>query len=503
MSKKVVCILSLFISSFLSIEAAVTPNNLFCDNAVLQRGMEVPVWGWAKDGEKVTVEFAGQKVTTVANHGKWMVKLNAMKENTIPQDLLIKGENTVVVKNVLIGEVWLCCGQSNMEWALSNSVGGIDASASSTNPNLRIFNVPHAESVTPNDTVNAKWEPSEPRNTKQISAIGYWFSSKLQKELGVPVGFINASWGGTPIEAWISQSAIEKVPNRDNYTYYDSAKIEYEKKMISVMIERDKWLKAKDSARINKLPIPRQPRGAMIGPMRGPTTIFNGEIHPLMPFAIRGIAWYQGENNSNIARAGSYGKLLPIMINSWRSDWGQPQLPFIIFQLSSWGIPQVDPNNVSGIAVVQEAQLNTFLKMPNTALIVTQDMAESNVHYTQKEPIAQRALNAALFLAYKKPVPYLGPIFKSMNIDGNKVILDFDHASNGLLVKGDTLHGFVICGSDRKFVFATARVVKNKVIVSSEKISHPIAVRYGWADFPKVNLFNKEGMPASPFRTDK
>lgn len=503
MLKNFIQLFAISVLCCISTSAAVKPNNLFCDYAVFQRGVEVPVWGFAKEAEKITVQFDGQKITTVAKDGKWMVRLKPMKENSTPQDLLIKGENTVTIKNVLIGEVWLCSGQSNMEWALSRSSGGVEAATNSANSNLRIFSIPYTESVIPNDTVRGQWKPSSPTTTKQMSAVGYWFASKLQKELGVPVGIIIAAKGGTTIQAWMSKPSIDTFSVIDKYSNYDSAKVVYEKDLKKIMIEKDKWEKARDSAKVHNLSIPQQPRNAMITPMRGPTMIYNGEINPLIPFAVRGVAWYQGENNCYPNLAKQYIELLPAFISGWRKAWGKPELPFIIFQLASWGKPKLDPNEKSWIALVQEAQLKTYLKTPNTALIITQDVADSNsVHYTNKEPIGERAKNAALSLVYNKPRIYLGPIFKSMKVEGNRAIIEFYNASNGLVVKGDQLNGFAVSGNDKKFVFATAKIEKNKVIITSDKISQIIAVRYGWADFPIVNLYNKEGIPASPFRTD-
>jgi sialate O-acetylesterase len=482
------------------VQSNVKPNSLFSDNLVLQRGVEVPVWGWAGENEKVTVEFNGQTVLTTTIRGKWMVKLKPMKEGG-PFTMTIKGENTVLIKNILVGEVWICAGQSNMEWALSRSTGGEEASSGSTNPNLRIFNVPHNVKMEPDSNVNANWVISGPKSTKTISAVGYWFLSKLQKELGVPVGFINVSFGGTVIESWISKPVLESMPFKDKYMDLTAMKAEYDANATRVKPVRDAWERAKDSARLKNLPAPSMPAG-LPSEFKGTTTIYNGEIAPLLPFAVKGIAWYQGESNAYPVRANNYHELLPVLIKSWRNDWGRNDLPFIIFQITPNRKPQTDPNEVSGIALIQEAQLKTFLQVPNTALVITMDVAETDVHYKEKEPIGERTMKAALALAYGKDIEYCGPVFESMKIDGSRATLNFSHLGKGLMVKGDTLHGFVICGSDKRFVFADAKIDGSKVVVSSDKVSQPVAVRYGWADFPKVNLFNKEGIPASPFRTD-
>ncbi|MEI7505081.1 MAG: sialate O-acetylesterase, partial [Paludibacter sp.] len=219
--------------------ANVKLNSLFSDNIVLQRNMEVPVWGWADEGEKVTVEFAGQTVSAITQNGKWMVKLKPLKENNIAQEMSVKGNNALSIKNVLVGEVWICSGQSNMEWALSRSTGGEEASAASTNDKLRIFNIPHNVQLQPVDNVNAKWVLSEPKTTKMISAVGYWFMSKLQKELNVPVGFINVAFGGTVIESWLSQEALNAMPVKDKNMDLASMKAEYDKKDLELKPIRD------------------------------------------------------------------------------------------------------------------------------------------------------------------------------------------------------------------------------------------------------------------------
>ena len=488
-----ICVITLF--------ANIKLNSLFSDNVVLQRNMEVPVWGWADEGEKVTVEFAGQTISTITQNGKWMVKLKPLKESSNAQEMKVSGKNTVVIRNILVGEVWICSGQSNMEWALSRSTGGEEASAASTNDQLRIFNVPHNVQLKPVDNVNAKWVLSEPKTTKMISAVGYWFMSKLQKELNVPIGFINVAFGGTVIESWMSQEVLNSMPAKDKYMDLATMKAEYDKKELELKPIRDAWQKAVDSCKINKLPEPARP-AVLPSEFKGATTIYNGEICPIVPYAVKGIAWYQGESNAYVNRAETYYDLLPAMIKLWRGDWQRNDLPFIIFQITPNRKPQTDPNEKSGIAIVQEAQLKTSLTVPNTALVTTMDVAESDVHYKNKQPIGERTMKAALNLAYGKDIEYCGPTYKSFKIDGDKAILEFSHLGTGLTQKGDTLKGFVMAGADKKFYFADAKIIKNNVIVTCKDVLQPVAVRYGWADFPAVNLFNKEGIPASPFRTD-
>jgi sialate O-acetylesterase len=490
-----------FIAGLFNANSEVKLNSLFSNNAVLQQGVEVPVWGTAGNNEKVTVRFAGQSLSTKAVNGKWMVKLHPIKACSEPQTMTIQGENTIAVSNILVGEVWICSGQSNMEWALSRSEGGVEASAESNNNQMRIFNVPHNVQMQAVDNVNAKWVISKPESTKMISAIGYWFLSKLQKELHVPVGFINVSFGGTVIESWMSQKALNAMPFKDKYMDLATMKAEFDKKEQELKPIRDAWQKSVDSCKMNNLPAPPRP-AVLPGEFKGATTIYNGEINPIVPYAIKGIAWYQGESNAYINRAETYYKLLPALIKLWRSDWKRPNLPFIIFQLAGFREPQSNANEKSGLALIREAQLKTVQQIKNTALVVTMDVSESDVHYKNKQIIGERACSSALHLAYGNKTTSSGPVYKSMKIDGNEVVINFKNASPSLIFKGVKLKGFVISGPDKKFHFANARIDGNKIIVSSPDVQQPVAVRYGWADFPEVNLFNKAGIPASPFRTD-
>jgi len=453
---------------------------IFADHMVLQRDAAVPVWGTAAPGENVTVEFAGQKKTTVADvAGKWLVKLDPLKASAEPRELKVGG---VVIRDVLVGEVWLCSGQSNMEWALGRSSGGPEAVAASANPQLRLCTIPHNSRMTPQDDVAAKWVVSGSDSTKFFSAIGWWFGNKLQKELGVPVAIINDSYGGTQIQHWMTVETLRKGPwPQDKSTDVALAKADHDKRVAEAQ---------------------KKPGAAKPGDFRGPGVLWNGMVAPLLKFPVRGVAWYQGESNGYPGVADTYGALLPALIADWRTGFGQPDLPFLIFQISAYRKQQTDPNEISGMAQLREAQLKTAQATPHAALIVTTDLGEPDVHYTNKEPAAERALKAALALAYGRKLESSGPIFKSVEIAGDKAVLHFTHSGGGLVAKGGPLAGFAIAGADRRFVFADARIEGDTVVVSSPQVAQPVAVRYGWADLPKVNLFNQAGLPASPFRTD-
>ncbi len=476
-------------------------NPLFTDNAVLQRDAEVPIWGTARDGEKVTVEIQGQKVTTTATGGKWLVRFRQLTAGG-PLMLAVTGDNHIMLTNVLVGEVWLCSGQSNMEWALARSDGGLEAITNSANPMLRLCRVPHNAQFTPQDEVRVKWELSCPATAKSASAIPYWFGSKLQKELGVPVGIINSAFGGTPIQSWMPAETLKQGPwPQDKWNNPALAKADYDQKVEAARPIKARYEAEKAAALAQKLPAPQPPQG-LPGEFKGATTLWNGEVAPLLPFGLRGVAWYQGENNAYVQVAHDYKNLLPAMIKDWRKGFEQPDLPFLIFQIARNRKWQTNANEASGIAELQEAQAKTAHTTPHVALIVSTDMGGPDVHYTGKEPVAGRAVKAALALAYGRKIEYVSPVFDSAKFVSGKAVLRFSQTAGGLAAKGDKVQGFVIAGADKKFVFADAKIDGDTVTVSSPLVPEPVAVRYGWADLPKVNLFNQAGMPASTFRTD-
>lgn len=487
----------------LALRADVKLPGIFADHMVLQREAPVTLWGWAAPSEEVTVNFAGQQVKTTADaSGEWKAVLAPMTASSENRVLTVSGKNSLSINDVLVGEVWLCSGQSNMEWALGRSTGGPEALAVSTNSNLRFCTIQHNAQLMPQNDVGAKWVISGDPSLKTFSAIGFWFGTKLQKELGLPLAIINDSFGGTPIQGWMPLESLKTGSwPQDSWSDQAAAKAEYEKKKATLQPAYDKYLSDKALAAQNHQPVPEPPKG-WPGYFRGPGTLWNGMVHPLQNFRIRGVAWYQGENNAYVGIANTYRFLLPVLINEWRTDFAQPDLPFLIFQLAPNRKPQIDPNEASGIAVVQEAQLIASQKSPHAALIVTEDLGEPDVHYKQKEPAGERAMHQALSIAYGKQDDFSSPVFKSLEIKGNQAELKFDHVSGGLISKEGTPVGFVVAGEDKKFVFAEAKIDGETVIVSSPSIAKPIAVRYGWADLPKVNMFNAKGLPMAPFRTD-
>jgi len=425
------------------------------DHMVLQADMPVPVWGTAKPGEKVTVKFAGKtKMAVAGKDGKWLVKLDALKTNAKPQTLTVSGANTVTIKDVLVGEAWLCSGQSNMAWPVSRARNFKAEQAAAKYPQIRHYRVGKGG--------GGKWVICSPKTVAGFSATAYFFGRELHKELKVPVGLINSSVGGTPIEAWTggpAKAAAEK-PKAD----------------------------PKKAA-----PKKGRRRGRASG------SLYRSMILPLAPYAIRGATWYQGE--SNAGRGAAYEGQLKGLITGWRGLWQQGDFQFLVVQLPNFRNPQKSPSEPSGWVLVQEGELKA-LELPNTGLAVTIDVGEArNIHPGNKQTVGKRLGLWALGTTYKKKIVYSGPLYKSMKIAGDKVVLTFDHVGGGLVARGGKeLKGFAIAGADKKFVWGKAAIVGKTVEMTGVKA--PKAVRYAWAANPQWSLTNKEGLPASPFRTD-
>jgi sialate O-acetylesterase len=486
--------------------AAVKPHALISDGMVLQQGMPVPLWGSADDGEKVTVRFQGQEVSTTAKGGKWLVRLDNLKAGG-PYELTIQGTNTVPIKNVLVGEVWVASGQSNMEWPVRLSADPEQTAANAKYPLIRLFTVPHTARPTPQSDVQGSWKECGPETVIGFSAVAYFFGRDLHKARNVPVGIINTSWGGTPAEAWTSRPALEAHPQLKGLVdKYEQAVANYPKAVEQYNANKDQ-VRAKYEAAVAKAkaegkrpPNKPQPPADPKTYQHSPATLFNGMIASLQPYAIKGAIWYQGE--SNAGRAYEYRTLFPAMIKNWRETWKQGDFPFLFVQLAPFMAIEAEPKE-STWAELREAQLLTSLRVPNTAMAVITDVGdEKDIHPKQKEPVGGRLALAARALAYGERLTYSGPVYADLKVEGNKAILGFKHTGGGLVAKGGTLEGFTIAGADRKFVKAEAAIQEDKIVVWSPEVEKPVAVRFGWANYPVVNLWNKDGLPASPFRTD-
>lgn len=467
---------------------AVMPNALFSNGVVLQQGVKVPVWGYAKDGEKITVEFQDQTISTTARDGCWMLHLKPLKAGG-PFVMTIAGENTVTITNVLVGEVWLCSGQSNMEMPLSAATNAPEALAGAMDPQLHFFTVAHEATDEPKTNVSGKWVESTPGTAKYFSAVGYFFGRDLRKVLNVPIGLIHSSVGGTPAEAWTEYAVLETDPDLKPILGRQAQAIKDFNPAEAQAENETNIAKAKAEGRdISKVQLIKSPAISI----NRPGGLYNAMIAPLEPFAIAGVIWYQGESNNK--RADEYRKLFPAMIQNWRTAWGEGKFPFLFVQIA----PHRDMT-----PEIREAQFLTWQQVPRTSMAVITDVGEANnIHPTRKEPVGVRLALAARAIAYDEKIEYSGPVYDSMKIKSGHAILTFSHVGSGLVAEGGELKGFSIAGKDGKFFEATAEIDGDKVIVYNSSVTEPAAVRYGWANVPDINLFNQEGLPATPFRTD-
>jgi sialate O-acetylesterase len=488
--------------------ADVKPHALFSDNMVLQQDIQVPIWGTADEGENVTVRFQGQEVSTPTANGKWMVRLDKLRAGG-PFELTISGKNKIEFKNVLVGEVWICSGQSNMEWPITLSAHPNETIKQSKNPMLRLYTVQHTPSLIPEHEIKREgpkgtWLECGPETVPSFSAVAYFFGRDLQKTRNVPVGLIHTSWGGTFAEAWTSQSALHARPELKELAEARGMVLpKYLNALRQYRTDLDNYIRAVTKAVDEGKPLPAAPKTPPNPPDKDPNVsanLYNGMLAPLIPYAIHGAIWYQGE--SNAGRPRQYRTLLPAMIQNWRDDWKQGDFTFLIVQLAPFYKIEQEPKE-SNWAELREAQLLTNLHHPHTGLAVITDVGhETDIHPKQKEPVGHRLALAARALAYGEKIEYSGPVFDRMEVQGDKAILSFTHVGAGLEAKGGALTGFTIAGEDKKFVNAEAEIQGDKVIVHSAKVARPVAARFGWANYPVVNLWNKDGLPASPFRTD-
>jgi len=482
--------------------ALVKPNSLFSNNMVLQRGVSVPIWGTANDGEKVTVEFNGQKVTTVAKDGKWKVNLKALKANSKPSVMTITGENTIKIENILVGEVWVCSGQSNMERQLGprppqKPIYNWEIEKAAANyPEIRQFFVAQKASDTMLSDVNSQWVICDTTSVINFSAVGYFFVRELYKKYHVPIGLLFSSVGGTPAENWTTRATLEANPELKSLAEnYDKAVKNYALALDSFNKSKatlySKWAADTMAASIAHKKIPQKPMPPR-NPAGGAGGLYNAMINPLIPYAIKGVIWYQGESNGG--RGKQYQTLFPTMITDWRKNWNEGDFPFMYVQIAPYRT--ADP-------MIREAQFLTLKKVPNVAMAVTTDCGDSaDIHPTHKQTVGERLALAASALAYNERIEYSGPMFKGFEVKDNAIEISFTHIGKGLLAKDGNLTGFTIAGDDKKFAPAKAVIKGDKIIVSSSDVAKPTAARFGWNNNPINNFFNKDGLPASPFRTD-
>jgi len=508
-SRSIVLILSLILAWVCAAGAFadVRLPAVMSDNMVLQRGKKVPIWGWAEPGEEVKVRGSWQWLgtsTKADKNGKWMVKVQTPKAPG-PYKITITGNNAITINNVLAGEIWVCSGQSNMQWGLWTVNNAKEEIAAANYPDIRLFTVEREAALEPRRDCKGKWELCSPETVPGFSAAAYFFGRQLHKELNVPVGLIHSSWGGTCAEAWTRKETLASdadfaavlQEHAELIANYPKAKEEYQKKLEEYQKKLEEWKKEAAEAKVQGKEKPPKPR-APAEPLNpnSPAVLYNGMIAPLIPYHIRGVIWYQGEGNAG--RAYQYRKLFPAMIENWRKDWGLGDFPFYYVQIAPWKYGQ---KNIA--AELREAQLMT-LAVPNTGMAVTMDIGDVNdIHPKNKQDVGKRLALWAMAKTYgRKGIVYSGPIYKSMKIEGNKIRLFFGYVGSGLVARGGELTYFKIVGEDKKFVEAKAVIDGDTIVVSSEQVTKPVAVRFGWSNTAQPNLFNKEGLPASPFRTD-
>lgn len=650
MGKKLaVCTMALLLTMAGIASADIRLPAIIGDNMVLQQGKEVAIWGWADPGEQVRLRLSWhdtERRTDADGNGRWSFTIEAPPAGG-PYEITLSGKNTVRLRNVASGEVWVCSGQSNMEWPLHSAANGPQEVASADYPNIRLFTVQKRIADTPQEDCTGQWSPCSPETVPGFSAVGYFFGRHLHRELNVPIGLVNTSWGGTVAEAWTSAGALETMPEfKAQMEQIARAKADPDSSMKKYRDELAQWQKKIESAgaegagciepgfddstwqqmelpvlweqaglanfdglvwfrktvtipdswagreltldlgpiddmdttwfngvkvgghnesgqwqvaRRYKVPadlvkagrntivvqvldtgggggiygqaeqmnlrrtdgsdavslagtwrykvgydlasMPLQPQPpAWVNNPNAPTALYNGMIAPLIPLGIRGAIWYQGE--SNAGRAYQYRELFPTMISNWREDWGQGPFPFLFVQLANFMATQPEPGDCAW-AELREAQTMT-LSLENTGMAVIIDIGQADdIHPRNKQDVGKRLALWALARIHGKAIAWSGPIYRSMKVDGDRIVLHFDHVNGGLMVEGgEPVKGFAIAGADRKFVWADATIDGSTVVVRSDKVARPVAVRYAWADNPVCNLYNGAGLPASPFRTD-
>ncbi len=445
------------LAAALPLHADVKLHKLFSDNALLQRGVKVPVWGTTDKPDAVTVKFGSQSVTASPADGKWKAELAPLDASAEPRELVItQGDKTVTLKNILVGDVWLCGGQSNMQWEVHQSVGHDEAIKASANPNIRLITINRRGNPNPESDLQPNspgWLVAGPQSVPNFTAVGYYFGRELQSKLNVPIALISSNVGGTSAERWMSKDALDNDPALKGMT-----------------------------------------------PVQGRNDLYNAMIAPLAGFPVKGAIWYQGE--SNWEKPYIYRHVMAAMIKSWRDTLGNPDMPFFMVELAPFGDIKHEPVDQEW-AVIRESQHWVAKNLKNVDTVSIVDVgAEHDIHPQNKQPVGQRLATAARVIAYGEKITAAGPKFDTAEFTGDHAIIHFKNLGAGLESKGGDLTGFTIAGEDKKFYNAVAKIEGDTVIVTSDKVAAPKSVRMGWAGYPLVNLWNKDGMPASPFRTD-
>ncbi len=518
-------LLALLFSFPLLAGAELRTAKIFNNHMVLQREQPVPVWGWAKAGATVTVKFADQqKTATTDSEGKWLLRLDPLQLSSEGTAMEISSSSGEVLKygNILVGDVWICSGQSNMEWSVRQSANPQQEIQNGNHPMIRLFNVPgHEISPVPIQELRggAAWQICDPNSVANFSAVGYYFGRELNSQTKVPIGLLGTNWGGTRVEPWTPPvgfaSQPELKPVFDHVTNQLPSSELGKKAWDQYFQQQENWLPVAKQWLASGKGLPPQP--APPGPTNPgqPTAIYNAMVAPLVPYAVKGAIWYQGESNSGEGMG--YLPKLKALVEGWRKIWNQGEHPFYFYvvQLANFQGANPDPAGGDGFARVRVAQ-KEILQTPDTGLACIIDIGEANdIHPKNKQDVGKRLAQWALRDVHGKTETVVsGPIYQSMKVEGNAIRISFDYAGGGLIAgkktgldpvaeTTDKLQRFAICGEDRKWHWADAKIDGETVIVTSPQVSTPIAVRYAYSGNPEgANLYNKAGLPAVPFRTD-
>ncbi|MHC4871227.1 MAG: sialate O-acetylesterase [Planctomycetota bacterium] len=498
---RIIILNTLLLSFNHAVFADVKPARIFSNNMVLQRNKKAAVWGTAANKEKVTVSFAGQEKSFITgNDGKWLIYLNPMPENPTGQEMVIKSDKSakeIKISNILIGEVWLCSGQSNMAWTMASCTGYEEDIKNADLPLIRYNS-------------GRTWLIISPKTARRASATALYFARNIFKDLKIPIGLICRALGGTPIEHWAPREKLleldfikklhDENQNKEKYKQY----MEYNKAKRNFRNELRKWQKDlkegktdKKSKPVLKLTPPENLIALAIFGNNRLGCLYEGRIKPVIPYSIRGFLWYQGEKDTGLQELTiGYRKTLPLLISNWREVFNEPEAPFLFVQLPNYSHHRW-PLMRESMSMVNQA-------VPNTGMAVTIDIGmKKNIHPYNKSDVGKRLALLALKNVYGKDIVAESPFYKSMRLEENKAIIEFTNTGSGLVMKEGKKTGFEIAGEDKKFYLAEAAVKDNYAIVSSDKVTKPAAVRYAWEADPPAALYNKEGLPASPFRTDE
>lgn len=522
-------VLGLALGTCVRAEVVLAP--LFTDGAVLQRDRPLPVWGTADPGEKITVAFQGQtRFATGASDGRWIALLDALPATTVGADLVVTGKNTVTLRDVVVGEVWLCAGQSNMEFTLEARPGTWQAGTRVQNaaaeiagadfPLIRHVRIEPTIASAPADIVKTSgWQTASPATVGGFTAVGYFFARDIFQKTGVPVGLVHASWGGTPIEAWLSPAALASAPEfavagerwaRDRADFpanqekfatdlaaWTAAEAAAKAARPATRATTTKAAANAHAAFLQANPRPRSPRGFPSDPWQ-PAGLFNGMINPLLPYALRGMLWYQGESNAD--RAAEYHALFSTLITTWRAHLGQDETPFYWVNLANFKAPADSTGRT--YAFLREAQTRT-LALPRTGQALAIDLGDpDDIHPANKQDVGRRLAVLAKSRVHGLTGADTGPTFAAATREGAALRVTFDHVGDGLIAYQKPVQSLELAGADRIFYPATAQIIRNTLLVVSPAVKEPVAVRYAWTNAPFANLYNGSGLPAVPFRSD-